>query len=57
MGSCSITLAETRAIVDGLSLAWSFNICRIRVQSNSMTAIAIFAKDSVLDHQHAAIVL
>ncbi|CAN0885727.1 Putative ribonuclease H protein At1g65750 [Linum grandiflorum] len=41
-----------RAIVDGLKLAWSLGIRRIRVQSDSRTAIAIFAKDSELDHQH-----
>ncbi|CAN0885729.1 Putative ribonuclease H protein At1g65750 [Linum grandiflorum] len=57
LGSCSITRAEMRAIVDGLKLAWSLGIRRIRVQSDSRTAIAIFAKDSELDHQHAALVL
>ncbi|CAN0853578.1 hypothetical protein LINGRAHAP2_LOCUS5671 [Linum grandiflorum] len=35
-----------------LKLAWSLGIRRIRVHSNSMTGIAIFAKDSELDHQH-----
>ncbi|CAN0919445.1 Putative ribonuclease H protein At1g65750, partial [Linum grandiflorum] len=57
LGSCSITRAEIRAIVDGLQLAWTLGIRRIRVQSDSMTAIAILAKDSELDHQHAALVL
>ncbi|CAN0920858.1 Putative ribonuclease H protein At1g65750 [Linum grandiflorum] len=57
LGSCSITRAEMQAIVDGLKLAWSLGIRRIRVQSDSRTAIAIFAKDSELDHQHAALVM
>ncbi|CAN0920227.1 hypothetical protein LINGRAHAP2_LOCUS31909 [Linum grandiflorum] len=46
-----------RAIVDGLQLAWTLGIRRIRVNSDSMAAIAILAKDSELDHQHAAVVL
>ncbi|CAN0904555.1 hypothetical protein LINGRAHAP2_LOCUS23157, partial [Linum grandiflorum] len=50
--SCSITRAEMRAIVGRLQLPWTLGIRRIRFQSDSMTTIAIFAKDSVLDHQH-----
>ncbi|CAN0875097.1 hypothetical protein LINGRAHAP2_LOCUS10631 [Linum grandiflorum] len=57
MWSCSITRAEMRAIVDGMQLAWSLGIRRIRVQSDSMAAIAIFNKVSDLDHQRAAFVL
>ncbi|CAN0899234.1 hypothetical protein LINGRAHAP2_LOCUS20160 [Linum grandiflorum] len=41
-----------RAIVDGLQLAWTLGIRRIQVQSRSMAAISILAKDSELDHQH-----
>ncbi|CAN0880709.1 Putative ribonuclease H protein At1g65750, partial [Linum grandiflorum] len=57
LGSCSITRAEMRAIVDGLQLAWTMGIRRIRVLSDSMAAITILAKDSELNHQHAALVL
>ncbi|CAN0858152.1 Putative ribonuclease H protein At1g65750 [Linum grandiflorum] len=46
-----------RAIVNGLQLAWSLGIRRIQVQSNSMAAISILAKDSELEHQYAALVL
>ncbi|CAN0899108.1 Putative ribonuclease H protein At1g65750 [Linum grandiflorum] len=46
-----------RAIVDGLQLAWNLGIRRIQVQSDSMAAIDILAKDLDLDHQHAALVL
>ncbi|CAN0913524.1 hypothetical protein LINGRAHAP2_LOCUS27987 [Linum grandiflorum] len=46
-----------RAIVDGLQLAWTLGIRQIRVLSDSMAAITILAKDSELDHQHAALVL
>ncbi|CAN0915127.1 Putative ribonuclease H protein At1g65750, partial [Linum grandiflorum] len=57
LGSCSITRAGMRVIVDGLKLAWSLGICRIQVQSDLRAAIAILAKDSELDHHHAALVL
>ncbi|CAN0857262.1 Putative ribonuclease H protein At1g65750 [Linum grandiflorum] len=57
LGSCSITRAELRAIADGLQLAWTLGIRRIQVQSDSMAAIAILAKDSELGHQHATLVL
>ncbi|CAN0855914.1 Putative ribonuclease H protein At1g65750, partial [Linum grandiflorum] len=57
LGSCSITRAEMRAIMDGLQLAWTLGFVEIRVQSDSMAAIAIFAKDSDLDHQHAALIM
>ncbi|CAN0926336.1 Putative ribonuclease H protein At1g65750 [Linum grandiflorum] len=57
LGSCSITRAELRAIVDGLQLAWTLGIRRIRVQSDSMAAVSILSKGSQLDHQHAALVL
>ncbi|CAN0917034.1 Putative ribonuclease H protein At1g65750 [Linum grandiflorum] len=42
-----------RAIVDGLQLAWTLGIRRIRVQSDSIAAIAILAKDFELEHQHS----
>ncbi|CAN0854266.1 hypothetical protein LINGRAHAP2_LOCUS5876 [Linum grandiflorum] len=57
LGSCSITRAEMRAIVDGLQLPWTLGIRRIQVHSNSMVVITILAKDSELEHQHAALVL
>ncbi|CAN0928359.1 hypothetical protein LINGRAHAP2_LOCUS36448 [Linum grandiflorum] len=46
-----------RAILDELQLTWTLGILRIRVQSDSMAAIAIFANASALDHQHAALVM
>ncbi|CAN0923510.1 Putative ribonuclease H protein At1g65750, partial [Linum grandiflorum] len=57
LGSCSITRAEMRAIVDGLKLAWTLGIRRIQVQSDSMATIAILAKDCELGQQHTALVL
>ncbi|CAN0826840.1 Putative ribonuclease H protein At1g65750, partial [Linum grandiflorum] len=55
--SCSITRAEMRAIMDGLHLTWTLGIRRIRVQSDSTAAIAIFAKVNALDHQHTTLVM
>ncbi|CAN0839785.1 Putative ribonuclease H protein At1g65750 [Linum grandiflorum] len=57
LGSCSITRAEMQAIGNGLQLAWNLGIRRIQVQSDSMTAISILAKDSELRHQHATLVI
>ncbi|CAN0864164.1 Putative ribonuclease H protein At1g65750 [Linum grandiflorum] len=52
LGCCSITRAEMRGIVEGLKLAWSLGIRRIRVQSDSAAAITILSNGSSLDHQH-----
>ncbi|CAN0873401.1 Putative ribonuclease H protein At1g65750 [Linum grandiflorum] len=57
LGSCSITRDEMQAIVNGLQLVWNLDIRRIQVQSDSMTAISILAKDSELRHQHATLVI
>ncbi|CAN0874988.1 Putative ribonuclease H protein At1g65750 [Linum grandiflorum] len=56
LSCCSITRAEMRGIVEGLKLAWSLGIRKIRVQSDSTAAIAILSKGSSLDHQHAILV-
>ncbi|CAN0908520.1 Putative ribonuclease H protein At1g65750 [Linum grandiflorum] len=54
---CSITRVEMRGIVEGLKLSWSLRIRKIRVQSDSATAIAILSKGSLLDNQHAILVM
>ncbi|CAN0922250.1 hypothetical protein LINGRAHAP2_LOCUS32994 [Linum grandiflorum] len=40
-----------------MQLAWTLGIRPIRVQSDSMAAIAIFANASALDHEHSALVM
>ncbi|CAN0906439.1 Putative ribonuclease H protein At1g65750 [Linum grandiflorum] len=57
LGCCSIARAEMRGIVEGLKLAWSLGIRRIRVQSDSAAAIAILSNGSSLDHQYAILVM
>ncbi|CAN0881660.1 hypothetical protein LINGRAHAP2_LOCUS14364 [Linum grandiflorum] len=39
-----------RVIVDGLQVVWFLGIRQIRVQSDSIAAIAILDKSSSLDH-------
>ncbi|CAN0861256.1 Putative ribonuclease H protein At1g65750 [Linum grandiflorum] len=51
LGCCSITRAEMRGIMEGLKLAWSLVIRKIRVQSDSAADIAILSNGSLLDHQ------
>ncbi|CAN0881663.1 hypothetical protein LINGRAHAP2_LOCUS14364, partial [Linum grandiflorum] len=50
LGSCLITPYEMRVIVDGLQVVWFLGIRQIRVQSDSIAAIAILDKSSSLDH-------
>ncbi|CAN0871969.1 Putative ribonuclease H protein At1g65750 [Linum grandiflorum] len=57
LSCCSITRPEMRGIVEGRKLAWSLGIRKIRVQSDSATAIAILSKGSSLDHQHVILVM
>ncbi|CAN0884735.1 Putative ribonuclease H protein At1g65750 [Linum grandiflorum] len=54
---CSVTHAEMRGIVEGLKLAWSLGIRKIRVQSDFAADIAILSNGSSLDHQHAILVM
>ncbi|CAN0915632.1 hypothetical protein LINGRAHAP2_LOCUS29229 [Linum grandiflorum] len=46
-----------RGVVEGLKLAWSLGIQRIRVQTNSAVVVAILSNGSSLDHQHAILVM
>ncbi|CAN0847212.1 hypothetical protein LINGRAHAP2_LOCUS4854 [Linum grandiflorum] len=57
LGCCSITRAEMRGIVEGLKLAWSLGIQRIRVQSNYAAIIAIVSNSSSLKRHHAILVM
>ncbi|CAN1161857.1 Putative ribonuclease H protein At1g65750 [Linum perenne] len=54
IGDCSITRAELRAIVQGLLLAWSAEIMKIVVQSDSRATLAILQSGDTA-HQHAAL--
>ncbi|CAN0878490.1 hypothetical protein LINGRAHAP2_LOCUS12509 [Linum grandiflorum] len=56
-GAALLLELKCEPFVDELQLAWNLGTRRIRVQSDSMAAIAILVKDSEPDHQHAALVL
>ncbi|CAN1845759.1 Putative ribonuclease H protein At1g65750 [Linum perenne] len=56
-GSCSITRAEIRGIVDGLELAWQAGYRHVAVQSDSNCALQLLTNGNRADHQHAASIL
>ncbi|CAN1184265.1 Putative ribonuclease H protein At1g65750 [Linum perenne] len=53
LGRCSITRAELRGAVHGLSIAWNLGYRRVLVQMDSAEAIAILEAKGEIDHQHA----
>ncbi|CAN1743220.1 Putative ribonuclease H protein At1g65750 [Linum perenne] len=53
LGRCSITRAELRGAVHGLSIAWNLGYRRVLVQMDSAAAIAILEAKGEIDHQHA----
>ncbi|CAN1142459.1 Putative ribonuclease H protein At1g65750 [Linum perenne] len=56
-GSCSITRAEIRGIVDGLEIAWQAGFRHVAVQTDSKCALQILTNSTDTDHQHAAAIL
>ncbi|CAN1123860.1 Putative ribonuclease H protein At1g65750 [Linum perenne] len=56
-GSCSITRAEIRGIVDGLEIAWQAGFRHVAVQTDSKCALQILTNGTDTDHQHAAAIL
>ncbi|CAN0909009.1 hypothetical protein LINGRAHAP2_LOCUS25590 [Linum grandiflorum] len=50
MGRFSITRVEMRVIVEDLKLSLTLGIRRIRVQTDSSSAIAILSNDSSLNY-------
>ncbi|CAN1196442.1 hypothetical protein LINPERHAP2_LOCUS43571 [Linum perenne] len=53
MGGCSITRTKIRGIIEGMKLAWSHGVRKLKVQSDSLCAIQILQKTTDEDHQHA----
>ncbi|CAN1133649.1 Putative ribonuclease H protein At1g65750, partial [Linum perenne] len=49
--------ADIRAIIEGLKLAWNLGIKKLRVQSDSQTAISLLCNEGHVDHQHSNLVL
>ncbi|CAN1296139.1 hypothetical protein LINPERPRIM_LOCUS23044 [Linum perenne] len=57
MGTCSITIAELRDILESLNLAWDLAIKKLRVQMDSRTPISLLGDVGGVEHQHASLVL
>ncbi|CAN1194012.1 Putative ribonuclease H protein At1g65750 [Linum perenne] len=56
LGVCSIMRSELRAIVEGIKLAWSKGIRRLRIQTDSKAAIAMLSKPNNVNSQHANLI-
>ncbi|CAH9089455.1 unnamed protein product [Cuscuta europaea] len=53
LGICSITRAESRAVVTGLQIAWERGYCRVRVQLDSSAAVHLLLSDGELTNQNS----
>ncbi|CAN0881907.1 Putative ribonuclease H protein At1g65750, partial [Linum grandiflorum] len=56
MGKCSITRAELRATVDGLTLAWHHGARKVCLQVDSQCVVQLLSGESLEDHQHATLI-
>ncbi|CAN1776729.1 Putative ribonuclease H protein At1g65750 [Linum perenne] len=56
LGVCSIMRSELRAIVEGMKLAWSKGIRRLRIQTDSKAAVAMLSKPNNVNSQHANLI-
>ncbi|CAN1807017.1 Putative ribonuclease H protein At1g65750 [Linum perenne] len=56
LGSCTITRAELRGVVEGLNLAWNGGYRRVAVQVDSLCAVQLLSNPADSDHQHASII-
>ncbi|CAN1254850.1 Putative ribonuclease H protein At1g65750 [Linum perenne] len=56
LGSCSITRAELRGIIDDMRLAWDKGIRKLCIQTDSKAAISLIRDVGNLEHRHASLV-
>ncbi|CAN1837535.1 Putative ribonuclease H protein At1g65750 [Linum perenne] len=56
IGTCSITRAEIKAIVEGLKIAWHIGIRKIAIQSDSKAAVTILQNSEVSTSPHRALI-
>ncbi|CAN1125998.1 Putative ribonuclease H protein At1g65750 [Linum perenne] len=54
LGRCSISKAEIRGIVEGMSMVWDIEVRRLEIQLDSTTAISILLQINS-SHQHASL--
>ncbi|CAN1176340.1 Putative ribonuclease H protein At1g65750 [Linum perenne] len=48
--------SELRAIVEGMKLAWSKDIRRLRIQTDSKAAVTMLSKPYSVNNQHASLI-
>ncbi|CAN1852510.1 Putative ribonuclease H protein At1g65750 [Linum perenne] len=56
LGACSIMRSELRAIVEGMKLAWTKGIRRLRIQTDSKAAVAMLSQPYNGNNQHASLI-
>ncbi|CAN1146170.1 Putative ribonuclease H protein At1g65750 [Linum perenne] len=52
LGKCSITRGELRGIVHGLDIAWTEGHRKVRIQSDSHTAVNLILRNWLTEFQH-----
>ncbi|CAN1216012.1 hypothetical protein LINPERPRIM_LOCUS467, partial [Linum perenne] len=52
----SIVIAEIRGVLDGMSLAWDKGIRKLRIQTDSSTAVHFLTDNKKTNHQHSNLV-
>ncbi|CAN1796607.1 Putative ribonuclease H protein At1g65750, partial [Linum perenne] len=55
-GTCSIVRAEMWGVIEGIVLAWDCGIRKLRVQSDSATAVKLMSNPNQAMHQHAILI-
>ncbi|CAN1272953.1 Putative ribonuclease H protein At1g65750, partial [Linum perenne] len=56
LGVCSIMRAELRGIIEGMKLAWSMGIKKLRIQFDSKAAVEMLSNHSTQNNQHASVI-
>ncbi|CAN1129006.1 Putative ribonuclease H protein At1g65750 [Linum perenne] len=56
LGSCSITRAELRGIIEGMNLAWEKGIHKLCIQTDSRAAVNILSCADVCLNRHTSLV-
>ena len=54
--SCSVTMAELRGIYQGLILAWNFGIQRLHVETDSLCATQMLARQVMITNEYASVI-
>lgn len=55
-GSCSVTVAELWGLYQGIQLVWNSDICRLKVETNSLCITQLVTRPSVLTNEYGPLV-